>query len=156
MSALKETIEKGEASGLLPIFVYGTLLKGFGNYSRFLAPKEPIGKATIHARMLSLGGFPGIYDLDRTMLVVQGEVYMVTEDELRAIDRLEGYYALYPERGLYNRLPTTAVVNAGDAWEPLSVQTYVFNTNSPERYEPITTGSWREFTSARSWQQRLE
>lgn len=155
-SDLRKAIEKGEAEGLLPVFVYGTLLKGFRNYNNYLAPKEPLGTATIHAKMLSLGGFPGIYDLDKTTLVVNGEVYMVTHGELRSLDRLEGYNPQSPTTGLYNRRPTTAVINSGADWEPLSVQTYVFNTEIPERYEQITNGSWREYTAIRSWQQRLK
>lgn len=151
---IKETIEKGVAEGLLPIFVYGTLLSGFRNHDHYLRGKVPVATAKIHAKMLSLGAFPGIYDLDETGLTVVGEIYLINDRELRAIDRLEGYHENYPLENLYNRRETTATIDNENS--TVTVQTYVFNTKQTNRYPQILNGSWREYTAIASFQNQMD
>ena len=60
------------------VFVYGTLLSGFGNHARLLAGRSKmIGEAQTYAEytMVSLGGFPGVIEGGDTS--IQGEVYEV-------------------------------------------------------------------------------
>ena len=42
------------------LFVYGTLLTGFGNWSWALAPQKGIPAQLQFAKMYNLGAFPGI------------------------------------------------------------------------------------------------
>ena len=82
--------------GQLPIFVYGTLLEGYGNWEHFLNGKTErvvTGELAGH-KMYAVAGFPGIvpgYLIDRVygeLMYVQPDLY---EDVLRDVDRLEGY-----------------------------------------------------------------
>lgn len=86
------------------VFVYGSLLSGFYNHvvlgdSTLLGvSKSPKGFA-----MLDLGYFPGVIKDDSSKGVI-GEVYEVDDAILSRLDRLEGYLAHSPERGLYDRI----------------------------------------------------
>lgn len=77
-----------------PVFVYGTLKKGEGAH-HFLANSEPLGKA-VTSPNFSLwtykGGFPLLRDGDT---IVEGEVYLVTENVLQRLDQYEGVGHLY-------------------------------------------------------------
>lgn len=154
---LEEAARKGHSL----IFVYGTLLKGYGNHARLLN-KEPICEATVNGYLVSLGGFPGLLALDSTEDVVTGELYDVSPMELIQLDRLEGYSGRDTPYNMYNRRPTTArVLNEPDSTiTSITCETYVYNNVARDRSDVlrnrIANGSWREYTSARSWQQRLE
>lgn len=75
------------------VFVYGTLLRGQSNYNHFLAPATPLCEGYVEGyEMFDLGAFPGIKEGNGEIL---GEVYEVTREQLRAIDRLEGEGQLY-------------------------------------------------------------
>lgn len=89
------------------IFVYGTLLKGQSNHRSFLKDENFIGTGTVEGYdMYDLGCFPGIV---KGTGKVCGEVYSLTADELKRIDRLEG------EGSLYKKVKTT--VRMADASE---------------------------------------
>lgn len=79
------------------VFVYGTLLSGFGNHDRCLGPKaEPVARtrtANAHYRMVEVSYFPGVF-LDGTDHIV-GEVYDVTDHGLHILDSLEGFPQMY-------------------------------------------------------------
>lgn len=75
------------------IFVYGTLMKGQRNHDAFLRDESFVGTGTIEGYdMYDLGSFPGITGGTGK---VYGEVYRVTPEELKRIDRLEGEGFLY-------------------------------------------------------------
>ena len=76
------------------IFVYGTLKQGFGNHHYFLN-KDPLTIGILRGYQLlgkPKGGFPCIGPGDG---YVEGEVYEVDDQELAAIDRLEGHPTWY-------------------------------------------------------------
>lgn len=81
---------------LTRIFVYGTLRKGQFNHNHFLSDAVLIGSTVVpDMALVSMGPFPAAvpamkYDEDKQQWVVVGEVYDVSDAELRAIDRLEG------------------------------------------------------------------
>lgn len=75
------------------IFVYGTLMQGRENHDYFLGNAPMIGRGEIDGfTMLDLGYYPGVV---RGKGRVCGEVYRVTEQELRNIDILEAEGVLY-------------------------------------------------------------
>jgi len=94
-------IEKSTAQRTNVIFVYGTLMTGQCNHSRFLKSDELMGEACISGYdMYDLGSYPGIVPGRGT---VCGELYAVSDEELRKINILEGEGSLYistPVRGI--------------------------------------------------------
>ena len=79
----------------IPVFVYGTLKKGFGN-NRLLSNAKYLGRAkTIDKyRMYSNGGFP-VLKLSDDGAIVSGEIYAVTPAELLNTDALEANGVMY-------------------------------------------------------------
>src|SRR3990167_7147480 len=76
------------------VFVYGSLKQGFGNH-HFLATTEHVGRATIaFAKLLNLGAFPGMVPGLPNQRVF-GEVYRISDEVLRQLDRLEGHPHFY-------------------------------------------------------------
>lgn len=78
------------------VFVYGSLLSGFGNH-HVIASGGLVGPARTTNnswRMLDLGSFPAlVHDADGDGVV--GELYLVDDDTLAALDRLEGHPNFY-------------------------------------------------------------
>ena len=79
----------------MKIFVYGTLLRGFGNYDRFLTESKFAGLGQTHPdyTMISLGWFPGILEGGTTS--IKGEVFEVTPETRYRLDQLEGHPNFY-------------------------------------------------------------
>lgn len=80
------------------VFVYGSLKKGKNNH-RFMGNSKFIGQAYMEgAELYDVGAFPALKFVDDTSLLVQGELYEVTEKTLKTLDILEGhpdYYRRY-------------------------------------------------------------
>jgi gamma-glutamylcyclotransferase (GGCT)/AIG2-like uncharacterized protein YtfP len=121
------------------IFVYGTLLRGFGNWSWALKDQTFVkeGETLPEYTMISLGGFPGVCPNGTTS--IKGEVFDVDDTRMKEIDSLEGYRPDNPTSGMYDRQSITLV----DGTEALI---YIFNTGSRPLagYSAIDSGSWRE------------
>jgi len=84
--AMKKATVVMEARHL--VFVYGSLLAGEHNHARYLDGARFVGGATIAGfTMVSFGGFPAIVAGPHA---VRGEIYEVNDEELVALDRLEG------------------------------------------------------------------
>lgn len=97
------------------IFVYGTLMRGKSNHDSFLGDSCFLGNGKIDGyEMYDLGSFPGIIKGEGK---VSGEVYAVTDAELKAIDRLEG------EGSLYRKVRTEVRMEDGDL---LAADAYVY------------------------------
>src|SRR3990172_1166524 len=80
-----------------PLFVYGTLKKGFALHGA-LEDAPFLGDAEVKGfKMYSLGGFPGVVR-DEKAGTIKGEIYEVTPRLLRRLDYIEGAYRrdLYP------------------------------------------------------------
>lgn len=85
------------------VFVYGSLKRGRGNH-RLLQGAQFLGPAQTDEdtfRMYDLGAYPGIVHEHGPNHPVKGEVYLVDDDTLKDLDRLEGY------PGFYNRKTIT-------------------------------------------------
>lgn len=108
------------------VFVYGTLKKGFGNH-RLLINQEFKGHHVTSPEytMVSLGGFPGVIQDGRTSIT--GEVYSVTEEAMKSLDRLEGYPRFYDR--------VQIATPFGDAWMYTLGKEYLDHV-------PVTSGVW--------------
>lgn len=126
------TEQKRLTDGKYRVFVYGTLMAGFGNnrllqYGKatFLGPATTLPQFTL----ISLGGFPGLLRGGET--AVQGEVYEVDIETLTNLDRLEGH----PH--WYRREP----VALEDGRE---IEGYIY-LQPPPKVHVVESGSWRQF-----------
>jgi gamma-glutamylcyclotransferase (GGCT)/AIG2-like uncharacterized protein YtfP len=117
-------------------FVYGTLKSGYGN-NRILAESSTAklvgeGKTEPKFNLYNLGFFPGVTENGST--AVTGEVWSVSDKETKMrLDRLEGYDASNPTRGLYNKIEIP--VNG------MTVNMYTINRDM-SNYTQITSGTW--------------
>jgi len=87
------------------VFVYGSLKQGFHNYHLLqVAGVRHMGEmgetacaATARAEfaMMDLGSYPGVCRVEHGGIAIHGEVYMVTDEVLARLDRLEGHPNYY-------------------------------------------------------------
>lgn len=126
--------------GHVILFVYGTLMKGFGNH-HCIAAGEFLGPAQVPG-MLYVNGLPyARYDggmLDQMMSFIQGELYLVDEVTLRRCDRLEGYTpGMKQNPDWYYRLQ----VDTKDGYP-----VFMYHVEAPPKHaEYIPTGSYRVY-----------
>lgn len=119
------------------VFVYGSLMKGFGNHV-LLKESTFVSSATLSGMLMySLGGFPAILPRGKRTDIVYGEVYEVDDETLAALDRLEGHPRFY------ERQEHEVFVENYNAWMPCYV--YIFQQPvDDDSY--IESGSWRHAT----------
>lgn len=118
------------------IAVYGTLRRGFGNYSYLLADQHFIGEEIISLpfKMVSLGGFPALIPSEENNDIVI-EVFDIDDEAFRGVDALEGYPAFY------NR--TQVETSHGKAW-------IYFITDTDGYYDErdlVPNGDWKQFVT---------
>jgi gamma-glutamylcyclotransferase (GGCT)/AIG2-like uncharacterized protein YtfP len=70
-----------------PVFVYGTLRKGGSNHFR-MAACELVGQGTISGKMHRISWYPALVRGGSGR--VTGELYLVPEHQLQALDQFEG------------------------------------------------------------------
>jgi gamma-glutamylcyclotransferase (GGCT)/AIG2-like uncharacterized protein YtfP len=71
------------------LFVYGTLMRGYGLHRLLEGAATFLGDARVRGRLLDLRGYPGLVDGEGW---VRGELYRLHDAELlRTLDREEGY-----------------------------------------------------------------
>jgi len=136
ISKIKENVSNINKDRI--IFVYGSLKKGFYNHNIYLEDVEYIGTGVIDGYdMYSLGKFPAIVEGNG---VVYGELYKVTEEELSAIDMLEGYNPL-TDTGLYIRRTVEVQTIAGK----VLAEVYVWGRGADDlinKSSPVLDGNW--------------
>ncbi len=81
-------MEKGKFKDLIPVFVYGTLKKGFSNHfllekSLFLGNAESVEKYALY-----IGEYPVVNEYEKVS-TIKGEVYLVDLETLEKLDILE-------------------------------------------------------------------
>ncbi len=94
------------------VFVYGSLKKGFGNH-HLLNDSEFLGEAeTCDSRfeMVSLGGFPGVYDEGNDK--IKGEIYLINQNTLTKLDRLESEGTFYSRKTFLFKFPNGNIIEA--------------------------------------------
>lgn len=97
------------------VFVYGTLKHGLSN-SRLLRQAEFLGPAVTvkEYMMVDTGGFPMCFPSGSQAHRVVGEVYAVTPDELKSLDRLEGHPVFFCREEIPVDMSDSGIVQA--AW----------------------------------------
>lgn len=82
-------------SGMLHVFVYGTLRRGGANdINRLTPPPLFVGRARVRGRLYGMGSYPGLV-LDSSAGWVEGEVYRI-DSRLEPV--LDGIEELYPQQ----------------------------------------------------------
>ncbi len=113
------------------VAVYGTLKKGYRNYERLLAGREPIfrGFAALPYRLYGTPDHPMLVPAPGREYEVLVEVFEVDEPKLAELDALEEPYDYWRE-SVYLR--------------PLGqeVEIYVHEAPPPEGFEPVVSGDW--------------
>ena len=112
----------------IPIFVYGTLMRGETN-AHLLYGSVFVGEdeSTPHWDLADLVGCPGMIPGNRS---VKGEVYLVDQKTKNTLDRLEGHPTLY------KRIPMRLI--SGREVEAYQL-CYEFS-----HFRIIKSGSWRK------------
>lgn len=100
------------------VFVYGTLKRGGGNHA-FLANQRFLGEARTAPgfTLYSLGDYPGMVRAPGDTAGVTGELWVIDDDCLAELDRLEGL-----DEGLYERIDVVLAPNHLAS----SAQTYLY------------------------------
>lgn len=117
----------------LPLFVYGSLKRGYGAYGRYLANETFVDCGVINGTLVDLGAYPGF--IQKGTDLVKGEVFEISKKTLAQIDRYEG------APSLYERIIIT--VNMPDG-RNLKAWTYEFSRKDDKFVEQhrIPTGEW--------------
>lgn len=131
------------------LFVYGTLMKGFWNHSRYLEGRiSCIIPGKTQGLLYHLPqGYPAMLKGEGT---VRGEIVEpVNRDLLRKLDGLEGYYG-YGEDNLYVREIIDVFTDDGEmlcCW----VYIYADGEYAQKRGIFIPDGDWRKFMQNRGY-----
>lgn len=136
----------------LPVFVYGTLRNGFGNYrlleGRTLKEETAFIDGAIYP-VHQNGGFPCY--TDRENGVVVGELMLIKpnvyDDTLRSLDMLEGYHSSHINQSMYIRKIKKVRTEHGE----MLAYVYVWNVTHgrPLTTEKIDSGCWKTFEKQR-------
>src|SRR3972149_284136 len=122
------------------IFVYGTLMRGLVNHTRWGMDTLPfVGLGTIPGEMYRIGYFPGGVPGPG---VIQGEVYRLTNETLiRRLDQLEGYVpGRRRDLNLFHRDRVEVTLKGG---ETLTAWVYYLGiTPQREEYPRIPSGNF--------------
>ncbi len=139
-------------------FVYGSLLRRYRNFNRFLKHKvRSVEPAYCQGYLYHLPiGFPGLVEVEGCHDLVAGEVmtFKCPEKVMRALDRLEGFHPDDPERSLYQRRKLPVIVgrvrNGKKVFEEVEAWVYVYPQDhlSPEHQKEffISCGNWKMFS----------
>lgn len=116
------------------VFVYGTLMTGFGANSMLTAGATLLGPATVEGKMYDInGGFPGIILGEGSQVI--GELYEVTDEAiLPRLDNYEGHRGNVPS-SLYSKHEVTT----GNGYQ---ATVYQFN-HSVAQHAEVSDGDWR-------------
>ena len=117
------------APGESLLFVYGTLMRGYGLHAVLARRATAVGARTVRGRLLDLGRYPGLVDGAGR---VRGEVYRLDDAELLPVlDREEGY----------NFVRRRAIVTLAGGRR---VRAWLYRYRGPrERSTPIHDGDYR-------------
>lgn len=132
----------------LPIFVYGTLLAGWENYTHYVKPyKHEAIPAEVIGELFHLPmGYPGLLEGDG---VVKGAVlYFEAEDYetvLAELDELETYYGPRDPRNEYERVEVLATLADGQGKQRVYTYRYVDAKYVRAEGTPVHDGDWARF-----------
>jgi len=129
------------------VFVYGTLMKGFCNYKRYLEGRvSRITSGRTHGLLYHLPeGYPALLEGNET---IEGEIMEpVDEDLLKTLDRLEGY-SESDSNNLYVREVRNILTDSGKEM-PCWIYIYADEKYAKENGILVPNGNWRKFMAER-------
>lgn len=148
-----------------PLFVYGSLLKGFYNYDKYLQGKVTSSvEAKTSGKLFHLShkGYPALIDGNDE---VYGELIEIKdyEETLKQLDELEGFKGSNNIENDYNKvLKEVEVIDMSaeggylQSNKKLKAYVYMYNVNNPLQKEEINEkalylpeGSWRRYMEER-------
>ncbi|RLJ74391.1 gamma-L-glutamyl-butirosin B gamma-L-glutamyl cyclotransferase [Salisediminibacterium halotolerans] len=119
------------------VFVYGTLLKGEPNHGYLTEAACLEEHCCTNGRLVDTGeGYPALIKDDYA--AVKGELYAVTDSQLKNINRLEGYFG-ENRANLYER----KTLNVYSDSQTYSAFVYLFE--NPGNLPYITENDWRAY-----------
>lgn len=127
----------------LPVFVYGTLRRGFANHDRFCFDVLEVVPAWTTGRLYDLPyGFPAMVPADDGRVIGELLTFPDPVTALHRLDRLEGFRPDGPRH--YDRVVAGVRHTAG--WDPIPAWCYVYSRSRLERLaavaSPISGGDW--------------
>jgi gamma-glutamylcyclotransferase (GGCT)/AIG2-like uncharacterized protein YtfP len=116
------------------VFVYGTLRRNEGNHEGFLSDAKLVAEQCwTYGQLYDTGyGFPALIAGDGR---VYGECYSVSDDELQALDRLEGYRGAGQDNH-YDRVQQTIFTDSGS----LKAYLYTYPIDKVKQDQQILSG----------------
>lgn len=137
---------------MIPVFVYGTLLKGFQNHALYVKPYQHQAiPAKIKGEIYHLPqGYPGL--LQGTDDVIGAVLFFSPEEyatALAGLDELETYFGQNDPRNEYDRIEVTAVLL--DTKEEMTTYVYRYLDEKYVRSLGIRVkdGDWRSYMEDR-------
>ncbi len=121
------------------VFVYGTLRQGgVRAVPKMFPDARLVGTGTVRGWLHDLGAYPGLV-LDAGGQAIIGEVYVVTDATLRAMDRIERYDANDQAGSYYVRRRVSVALREG---ETLDAWVYECNGRVYRLGTPMTVTDW--------------
>ena len=144
-NAAEDRYDSDTAAGYTLVFVYGSLMSGFGNHdimarngARLVGDYRFVG-----GLMIDLGAFPAVITSQEG--IIHGELYEVpnASDGLRDLDMLEGFNLERPDDGLYIR--RNVEVRPEDSDEIVRAEIYIWNRHDEglDYDDLVQSGDWR-------------
>jgi gamma-glutamylcyclotransferase (GGCT)/AIG2-like uncharacterized protein YtfP len=122
------------------VFVYGTLRRHERNHYLLKDAELVAEQAWTEGRLFDTGfGYPAVQE--SLHHVVYGELYLVSEEQLRRLDELEGY-SVDSSENLYNRGKQFILHDKGNT------QAYIYTITEQNQHllkTPIKSGDWKEY-----------
>jgi gamma-glutamylcyclotransferase (GGCT)/AIG2-like uncharacterized protein YtfP len=130
----------------LPIFVYGSLRKGYWNYSHLDGSTKYEIEGSTKGKLYMVGGagFPALVRGDEDVF---GELMFIKPEKFKEVlarlDRLEGYYPLRESQSMYLRRKIMVYADGREyeAWG------YIWNRGERSLGEHIINGDYTEYKS---------
>lgn len=139
----------------LPVFVYGTLLEGMGNWTHYLKGKttKVVSGELTGFDMYAVASFPGIVQTDFADNKVYGELMYIKprmfNETISLVDMLEGYVKENKRNSMYLRKKVVVKTECGELVE---AWVYVWNRpiHDPIRQFKVDNGSWLDWLQNRN------
>lgn len=124
----------------IKVFVYGTLRKGERNH-HYLKKAELLEESCwTYGTMIDTGhGYPALLPSESNKVI--GELYLIHPQELKRLDKLEGY-----EEGQRNNLYERVVQPIYTSSEQIDAFVYIMNDDCKNN-RIIPSGNWKNRTS---------
>lgn len=138
---------------ILPVFVYGSLLPGFGNHNRYVKPyPHTLQPAIVRGHLYHFSaGYPGLLrgesgTVKGALLTFSKDVY---EEALAGLDELEDYFGPGDPRNEYERVEESVMKMPGGEEIRAFLYRYVKEDWARREGIYIPSGDWAGFMQDR-------